>query len=138
MTILRAAAKHPDKFVAVGFCNLPLQAGSFKNRLKFRFQHLLLPFRQFYVNQVAKVMFAEESRAQHPELATYLRSSMSLLDNREIKQTDKAVITKVDDGYQYLNHFKVPALALKGDKDYVQTLENIKNKNSPTVHIQAL
>jgi hypothetical protein len=33
-----------------------------------------------------------------PEIAEYLELSMSSLSNKEVRKTDKAVITKVDDG----------------------------------------
>lgn len=126
MTILRAAAKEPTKFKAIGLCNMPFAKGSFGKQLKFGFQHLMLPFRKFYIRQVAKAMFSEENRKSKPEITEYLEVSMSLLSNNEVRKTDKAVITSVDDGQVYLDSLEVPVLALKGDKDYVQTPENIK------------
>jgi pimeloyl-ACP methyl ester carboxylesterase len=58
MTILRASVKQPEKFKAIGLCNMPFEEGSFGKQLKFGFQHSLLPFRQFYTKQVAKAMFS--------------------------------------------------------------------------------
>jgi len=126
MTILRAATTKPEKFKTIGLCNMPFEEGSFSKQLTFGFQHMVLPFRNFYVKQAAKAMLAEASRKSNPEIVEYLKTSMALLSNKEVKQTDKAVITTVDDGKNYLNKLKTPALALKGNQDYVGTLENIE------------
>lgn len=126
MTILRAATKAPERFQAIGLCNMPFDKGSFGKQLIFGFQHLVLPFRKFYTKQVAKVMFSNENLKAKPEIAEYLAVSMSLLTNREIRQTDKAVITKVEGGNKYLNNLRTPALTLMGNQDYVGTPENIE------------
>jgi len=126
MTILRASIKQPEKFKAIGLCNMPFEKGSFGKQLKFGFQHLLLPFRQFYTKQVAKAMFSTENMRAKPEIAEYLVLSMSSLSNKEVRKTDKAVITKVGDGNLYLDSLKVPALALKGNEDYVGKPNNIE------------
>ena len=126
MTILRASVKEPKKFKAIGLCNMPFDKGSFGKQLKFGFQHFMLPVRNFYTKQVAKAMFSTENIKAKPEIAEYLEVSMSLLTNKEVRKTDKAVITKVDDGTQYLDSLKVPAFALKGNVDYVGTPRNIE------------
>ena len=126
MTIIRASIKEPEKFKAIGLCNMPFDKGTLGKRLKFGFQHLLLPFRKFYTKQVAKAMFSNENIKAKPEIAEYLEVSMSLLRNREVRKTDKAVITNVNDGNQYLDSLKVPAFALKGNVDYVGTPNNIE------------
>lgn len=126
MTILRASVKEPEKFKSIGLCNMPFDNGTFSKQLKFGFQHLLLPLRQFYTKQVAKAMFSNENRKAKPEIAEYLEVTMSLLTNKEVRKTDKAVITKVDDGNQYLDSLKVPAFALKGNVDYVGIPKNIE------------
>lgn len=126
MTILRASVKEPKKFKDIGLCNMPFEEGKFSTRLKFGFQHLMLPFRKFYTKQVAKAMFSAENMKTKPEIVEYLEVSMSLLSDREVRKTDKAVITKVDDGIKYLERLKVPTLALKGSKDYVGTPKNIE------------
>lgn len=126
MTILRTAVKEPHRFSALGLCNMPFEKGSLGTQLKFGFQHLALPFRNFYSNQVARVMFSSENIHSKPEIAEYLNVSMSSLTNKEVRYTDKAVITKVDDGSEYLNKLQTPALALKGNKDYVGTPKNIE------------
>ena len=126
MTILRASVREPEKFKAIGLCNMPFGKGTFAKQLKFGFQHLMLPFRKFYTEQVAKAMFSTESINTKPEIVEYLEVSMSLLSNKEVRRTDKAVITKVDDGTQYLDSLTVPALALKGSKDYVGTPNKIE------------
>lgn len=126
MTILRACVKEPEKFKSIGLCNMPFNEGTISTQLKFGFQHLLLPFRKFYTKQVAKAMFSTENIKEKPEMAEYLEVSMSLLTNKEIRKTDKAVITKVDDGNQYLDSLINPAFALKGNIDYVGTPKNIE------------
>lgn len=125
MTILRAASKHPERFIGLGLCNMPVEGGSFGAKLQFGVQHTLLPFRKFYTKQVAKAMFGEESRAQSPEVVEYLELSMSRLSNKDIIQTDKAVISNVNSGYPYLDNLVVPAFAIKGKEDYVPTLKTI-------------
>lgn len=119
MTILRAASQSPERFKAIGLCNMPFDKGNFGTRLKFGFQHLMLPFRIFYTKQVAKAMFSKENRNNKPQIVQYLNVSMSLLSNKEVRKTDKAVITDVDDGKKYLDKLQIPALCLKGDQDYV-------------------
>lgn len=126
MTILRASVKQPEKFKAIGLCNMPFEKGSFGKQLEFGFQHLLLSFRKFYTKQVAKAMFSSENVKAKPEITEYLELSMSLLTNKEVRKTDKAVITKVDDGSQYLDSLNVPAFALKGNTDYVGAPKNIE------------
>jgi pimeloyl-ACP methyl ester carboxylesterase len=126
MTILRASIKKPEKFKTVGLCNMPYDKGTFGKQLIFGFQHLLLPFRKFYTKQVAKAMFSTDNRKVKPEIAEYFEVSMSLLTNEEVRKTDKAVITKVDDGNKYLDCLKVSAFALKGSKDYVGTPKNME------------
>jgi len=114
MTILRASVREPKKFIGIGLCNMPFDEGKFGTRLKFGFQHLMLPFRKFYTKQMAKAMFSPENIKTKPEIEEYLEVSMSSLSNKEVRKTDKAVITRVDDGAQYLDSLKVPVLALKG------------------------
>lgn len=126
MTILRASVKEPKRFITIGLCNMPFEKGTFGKQLKFGFQHLLLPFRKFYTKQVAKAMFFSDNIKAKPEIVEYLEVSMSLLTNKEVRKTDKDVITNVDDGTQYLDNLKVPAFALKGNRDYVGTPKNIE------------
>ncbi len=138
MTILRAAVRNPHKFIAIGLCNMPLRKGSFKSRLQFGFQHWMLPFKSFYAKQVAKVMFSKENRRSKPEMTEYLEVSIARLSNQEVKKTDRAVITHVDDGVPYLEQLRVPAQALKGDSDYVGTPLNIKNTLVKGAHTSPL
>lgn len=119
MTLLRAASQHPERFVRLGLGNMPLEAGTFGAKLQFGLQHTMLSFRGFYTKQVAKAMFAKESREEKPEIVEYLELSMSQLSNKAIRQTDRAVISRVGSGYPYLEQLQVPALALRGKQDYV-------------------
>ena len=126
MTILRAASQNPERFIGVGLCNMPLKKGGFGTTLQFGFQHIMLPFRKFYTKQVAKTMFGEESRMQKPNIVEYLELSMSQLSNKDIRNTDKAVISKVNSGHSYLEKLTIPALAIKGKDDYVPTLKTVE------------
>lgn len=138
MTILRAAAAHPERFSAVGLCNLPLEAGGFGAKLQFGFQHLMLPFRAFYAEQVAKAMFGKEHRAAHPEDVDYLTHSMSALSNGALRHTDRTVIMNADDGWAYLEKLEVPAIALHGEDDYVPTPDGIETVIVPGQHVSPL
>lgn len=126
MTILRAASKYPNRFTGLLFSNMPLEAGGLGAKLQFGLQHAVLPFRNFYSKQVAKAMFAKDSRTQKPEVVNYLQASMSQLSNRDIRKTDNTVITSVGSGFPYLDNLKVAALAIKGKNDYVPTPKNIE------------
>lgn len=126
MTILRAASQNPYRFIGVGLCNMPLEQGGFGAKLQFGFQHIMLPFRKFYTIQVAKAMFGKESREQKPEIVEYLELSMGQLSNKDIRMTDKAVISNVNSGHPYLENLTVPAFAIKGKDDYVPTLQAIE------------
>ena len=138
MTILRAANHHPERFVAVGLSNMPLEPGGFGTKMKFAFQGTAMPFRNFYANQVANVMFSKSSRQQKPELVEYLHTSMDHLTIGDIKQTTKAVITTVDDGVPYVESLQVPALALTGDEDYVPVHDAIPTTVIPGKHTSPL
>jgi pimeloyl-ACP methyl ester carboxylesterase len=126
MTILRAASHHPERFAGVGLCNMPLKAGSLFARVQFGFQHTMLSFRKFYSRQVSNAMFGTEAKERDPEIVDYLEQTLSKLSNKEIRKTDKEVITNVNSGFPYLDKLTVPAITLKGKNDYVPTTENIE------------
>ncbi|MCI4671920.1 MAG: alpha/beta hydrolase [Bacteroidia bacterium] len=119
MTILRAAAKSPERFESLGFCNMPYKASSPKRKRQFRMQHSMLSFRKFYTKQVAKAMYGQKQLKEMPELQDELRRSFSILTNKEVKQTDKAVIIQAKDSEALIQSLKIPVLALKGKDDYV-------------------
>ena len=79
-------------------------------------------------------MFGKDNRLQKPEIVEYLAWSMGLLSNREIKKTDKEVISNVDSGYSYLDKLRVTALAMKGRDDYVATLDKIETTIVEGIH----
>lgn len=119
MAILRAAAKSPERFHAIGLCNMPFEASNTKRNLQFRMQHTMLPFRGFYSKQVAKALFGKQSLVENDALFQRLSTPMALLSNKEVKQTDKSVIMKAEDATPHLKKVKSFALALKGEEDYV-------------------
>jgi pimeloyl-ACP methyl ester carboxylesterase len=119
MTAMRAAVRSPDRFAALGLCNMPLEAGKMRTIAKYRLQATLLPLRSFYTRQAAKALFAPESLQVHPEFVDSLLATMGRLSNAEVRHVDMAVVVAPDDGFRVLHRLSVPALALKGEKDYV-------------------
>ena len=104
---------------------MPFKRATTKTKRQCTLQHLALPFRSFYTKQVAKAMFSEENRRKSPHLSEYLDVSMSVLSNKDIKQTDRAVIINADDGQAHLDKIKNPVMSLKGNIDYVGTPKNV-------------
>lgn len=119
MTLLRAADLQPERFQALGFCNMPFKGSTPKIRSKFRFQHIVLGFRTFYTKQVAKALFGEKILKDNPKLLAYLQQSMGKLTAKEIRWTDKIAIIDAEDASQKIRTLKVPTIALKGEEDYV-------------------
>ena len=119
MTILRAAHRVPEKFQAVGFCNMPLEPASKQAKRQFKLQHIFLPFRNFYAKQVAKFVYGKETLKNNPELLEHLKLSINQLTNQALKQTDTSVIINADDGEPLIRALKVPAKGLKGKEDYI-------------------
>lgn len=119
MTAMRAAVRSPQRFSALGLCNMPLEAGSVAKIALYQLRSALLPLRSFYTRQAAKALFAPESLAAHPTFVDSLQATMGRLSNREVRQVDMAVVINPDDGFAILRRLSVPALALKGAKDYV-------------------
>ena len=82
-------------------------------------QHAMLPFRNFYTQQTAKVIFGSSSLIENASLACELKRSMDLLTITHIKHTDRAVIVNAKDTIGLLKTLKVKALTLKGEDDYL-------------------
>ena len=82
-------------------------------------QSNLLPFRSFYAAQAAKVLFAPESLKSHPEFVDNLKTTMGWLTDREVRQVNIAVVIKPDNSFEVAKRLTAPALALRGEKDYV-------------------
>lgn len=119
MTILRAAAAHPQRFLSVGFCNMPFKGATPKIRARFRGQHCMLIFRKFYTRQVAKVLFAKESLEKNASLLSYIQKTMGQLTAKNIRLVDKMAIIDAKDVSEMIKKLKIPAMALKGEDDYV-------------------
>jgi len=126
MTILRAAHKQPELFASIGLCNMPFQTASKKQKVTFGFQHYMLIFRNFYTKQAAKALFGKTSLYENPALINQLKKTMDKLTNKQIKQTDKAVILNAEDASELIINLRVKAIALKGIEDYVPTPPNIE------------
>jgi len=119
MSILRAAASHPERFVSVGLCNMPFLPASGSQKLTFRLQHTLLMFRDFYSNQAARALFGKSSLQANPSLAENLKRTMKVLSNDQIRQVDKAVILDAENAGPLFAALKEKAIALMGEEDYV-------------------
>jgi 3-oxoadipate enol-lactonase len=121
MTILRAAHKQPNKFISVGFCNIPFEAASSKKKINFKLQHSALLFKRFYIKQAAQSLFAKQSLKDNPTLYKSLFASMTKLSARQIRLTDRFVILNAKNTSSLIEKLSMPALALKGKDDYVPT-----------------
>jgi pimeloyl-ACP methyl ester carboxylesterase len=138
MTILRAAHKAPKRFQAIGLCNMPFDAATTKVKLQFKFQHLMLGFRKFYVKQVAKAMYGKETFANNPSLLNMLESSFRELENKEVIHTDTSVIINAENTEQLIQSLKVPARALKGKEDYVPQSKHLQTQVVAGGHVSPL
>jgi 3-oxoadipate enol-lactonase len=121
MTILRAAAKNPEKFASLGLCNIPFEAATFGSKIGFSLQHSALLFKKFYIKQAAKSLFGKQSLKENQALFDTLYQSMSKLSGKQIRKTDLFVILKAENANHLIENLKVPTLALKGKDDYVPT-----------------
>ncbi|NHA03392.1 alpha/beta hydrolase [Mucilaginibacter sp. HC2] len=121
MTILRAAHRQPTRFESVGLCNMSFKSAAKSQRIASWFQHSMLVFRNFYINQSAKTLFGKASLKENPALANELKRSMGILSNRQIKHIDKAVMMDAEDATYLIKTLKVDAIALRGEEDFVPT-----------------
>lgn len=138
MTIIRAASKQPELFESVLLCNMPFLAATKKQKLTFRLQHSMMIFRKFYTKQAAKALFGKTSLKENPSLVDQLKRPMDLLSNRQIKQTDKAVIVEAEDASELIKNLKVRAVSLKGIEDYVPAPPGLETKVVGGGHITPL
>ncbi|HEU4496140.1 MAG TPA: alpha/beta hydrolase [Flavobacterium sp.] len=119
MAIVRAAYGSPKKFDALGLCNMPFKEARKSEKQSIRLQHLAIVFRRFYMKQAAKSLMGKESLANNPDLIQDLIRPMSLLANKEIKYTDRAVRIDAKDAAPIISSLKMPIIALVGEEDYV-------------------
>lgn len=135
MTILQAASRYPQRFVALGLCNMPLERTSLKRQRQFKLQHLMLPFRKFYARKAGESLLAAQSISEDPELLTRFIQQFLRLPAKTIKQTDRAVILDAPDNSHLPAQLPMPAFALKGETDYVPTPSGIPTTLVPGGHI---
>ena len=138
MSLLRAANLAPDRFAALGLCNMPFSPAGTGTVWQFRLQHLLVGMRGFYGGQVAKAMFGKESLRRRPELGEKVRRTLALLSNDELRTIDRRVIVEADDGRPLLAALSVPTLALKGEEDYVPAPPGLPLTLVPGGHVSPL
>lgn len=125
MTVLRAASKYPQRFKAVGFCNLPFKVSSDKQKRQLKLAHRFLFLRNIYTKQAAKSIIGKSSLKANNQALNYLKSSMGKLSKSDIKMTDYAVIIHATDATDLVDNLTVKALCLKGKEDYVNVPGNI-------------
>lgn len=139
MTIARAAYTHPDRFAAIGLCNMPFRAATPWQTMLFKLNHTMLGFRDFYTKQAAKALFGASSLRANPSLVRELKRPMDVLSKKQVQQVDTSVIVNADDATSFLVNLKVKAIALKGEEDYVPTPpENIRTFVVKGGHISPL
>lgn len=119
MTIIRAANKEPERFSALGLCNMPFKELSEKVKQNIKLQHIAIVFRKFYMKQAARALLGKESISENPLLIRKLTEPMSKLTNKEIRYTDTAVRINADDSSEIIKNLEVPSIALIGEEDYV-------------------
>jgi 3-oxoadipate enol-lactonase len=138
MTILRAAHKNPELFLAIALCNMPFVAASKRKKLTLRMQQTMLPFRNFYTQQAAKALFGKSSLNKNTSLPSQLKRTMALLTISEIKHTDRAVIANAEDTTVLIETLKLKAIALKGEEDYVPSPPNLETVIVKGGHVSPL
>ncbi len=138
MTILQASNRNPEKFVSIGFCNMPFKASSFGNKIGFYLQHTALIFRKFYLKQAAKSLFGKQSLNDNPQLFEILYQSMNKLSAKQIRKTDKFVILNAENTEPLIEKISIPVLGLKGEEDYVPTPSKIETIIVKGGHISPL
>ncbi|MEM1220755.1 MAG: alpha/beta hydrolase [Bacteroidota bacterium] len=135
MTILRAASEHPERFVGLGLCNTPLEGTSPVRRKKFKRQHWLLSFKSFYARKAGESMLGQSSRSTNEELLPRFEQQFLSNSNQSIKQTDWAVIMEAKDSQHLPGKLVVPAIALRGEEDYVKAPIGLETTVVPGGHI---
>lgn len=138
MTILRAAAAQPERFAAIGLCNMPFRSTSYLGRMAIRLLHLFLPARAYYTRQVAKALFGRESLRRDPGLTARLHRSMDRLSDADVRVTDERVRIKATDTSHLLKTVAGFALALKGEEDYVPVPDSLDTTIVPGGHVSPL
>lgn len=138
MSILRACSSNPEKFISVGFCNMPIEKSSLGKKISFQLQHSALAFRKFYTKKAAESLFGKSSLKQNPTLIDTLARSMNLLTAKQIRLTDKYVILNAENTSQLIENLKVHAIAIKGEEDYVPTIPQIETIIVKGGHISPL
>jgi 3-oxoadipate enol-lactonase len=138
MTILRAAAKWPDRFERALLCNMPFHAASLRQKMLFRMQHTALFFRNFYTKQAARALFGKKSLTETPSFLEQLKRPMGALTGKEIRSIDQKVILDAEDATDLIWGLQVKALALKGEEDYVPTPPRIETVLASGGHVSPL
>ncbi len=138
MTVLRAAVKQPELFLALGLANMPLDGSRLSRSLMFALQSSLMPFRRFYAQQAAKALFARASLSHNPNFVPEFTRMINALSLKQLKYVDRQVVVHPDSGYPYLKKLTVPALALKGELDYVPAPPGLALTVVPGGHISPL
>jgi len=135
MIAVRAATKYPERFEALGLCNMPYRKTTGLRRLAFVFQKMALFFPKFYAKQAAKSLYSKELLRNRPELSIQMQEKLSKRSPKEISRVIDAVILMPDDASQLINELRVPALAVVGREDYVGKPPSLETWTVPGGHI---
>lgn len=138
MTLLRAANLYPERFVSLGFCNMPFQPASAMQKIKFKIQHRMLFLRNFYMRQAGKFLYGKNSLQKNPELFQHLLKGMARMSDRQIRSTDQFVILDAEDSSGLIRKLQVPAMAMKGEEDYVPEPPGLETELVGGGHISPL
>jgi pimeloyl-ACP methyl ester carboxylesterase len=138
MSIVRAVHKNPHRFYAIGLCNLKFRAETKRSAILTYARHLLLPFKTFYLKQVALVMFDKKSIAAQPDLPQKLIKPMSKLSSRDIMTTDRAIIINPTDSSYLVANLTIPTHAIVGESDYVGVPPIAQTEIVPGGHVSPL
>lgn len=135
MMAVRAAARWPERFAALGLFNMPFRRESGLGRIGFMIQKRLLALPRFYGAQAAKALYTPGFLRQHPEMRTAMQARISARPAGELARVIDAVALGTDDATPILQALRVPALAVIGAHDHVGAPPGIDTTIVPGGHI---
>ncbi len=135
MTALRAAVRHPWRFAALGLFNMPFERQTGLGRLGFMLQKRFLGWPRFYARQAANSLYSAELLRRRPELSEAMQARLAARPRAEIARVIDAVILDAEDARPLLASLRVPALALRGETDYVAVPPGLACRTVPGGHV---
>ena len=135
MTIMRAAVKHPERFLSLGLFNMPYRSTTGMARIGFTLQKSLVYLPRFYGKQAAKSLYTADFLKNHPDIIIDLQVGMQKRRPVETARTLDAVILSVEDATRLIQSLQVPALSIVGVEDYVGQTPYLDTRVVPGGHI---